>query len=220
MIRRPAASGRLNIALGIVAASVISAVMAWQAAKAGELSGNTDEDARQNTVVAENLRLSDTLLLSGELRAYGRYEDAALSAQVKERAATALELEDPSRARRLREEAARDREQADAIRAELRLALPARDPATGEVSVDAAAARAILASVTEPRVRQLRPDQLRSEARESGLRSERLTGLAALAIGATFLLTLAEVAGGRPARLLAGSGASVLATVLVLFVVV
>lgn len=211
---------RVSVAAGIVIASVLSALMAWQASRAGELSGNTDEDSRQNTVTAETLRLGATETLVADLRAFGRYEDALLSARARELAADRLQGGDPDAARRLREQAAADREEAEAVRAQLTVALPAPDPETGDPSVDPAAARAVLERLNGPRIRELRPDQLREEARVAGLRSERLTALAALAIGATFLLTLAEIVRGRSARLLAGAGASLVALVLFLYVLV
>lgn len=211
---------RVTVAFGIVFASVLAAVMAWQAARAGELSGNTDEDTRQNTVIAETLRLRDTTRLVGDLRTFGRYEDALLSARARELAADAVQPDDPAAAQRLRRQAGADREEAEAARAEFLVAVPSSDPQTGDPSVDVEATRAILDRFTEPRIRELRPDALREEAREAGLRSERLTGLAALAIGAVFLLTLAELVRGQPARLLAGAGASVCALVIALYVIV
>lgn len=211
---------RVSVAAGIVVASVLSALMAWQASRAGELAGNTDEDTRQNTVTAETLRLADTESLVGDLRTFGRYEDAVLSAITRELAADRLQEADPAAAERLREQAALDREEAEAVRAEMQVAIPSPDPQTGDPTIDVAQTRAILDSFTEPRIRQLRPDELREEARLAGLRAERLTALAALAIGATFLLTLAEVARGRSARLLAGAGSSIIAVVLTLYLVV
>jgi hypothetical protein len=211
---------RITVAFGIVLASVLSVVMAWQASRAGELSGNTDEDTRQNTVVAETLRLNDTSTLVDDLRTFGRYEDALLSARVQELAADRIAGDDPEAAERLRERAAADRDEAEAVRASFLVAIPAPDPQTGDPSIDPTATRAILDRFTEPRIRELRPDALRAEARAAGLRSERLTGLAALAIGATFLLTLAEVVRGSPARLLAGAGATVCGIVVVLYALV
>lgn len=208
---------RISVAFGIVLASVLSALMAWQASRAAELAGNTDEDTRQNTVTAETLRLGDTSTVVGDLRTFARYEDALLSARVREQAAERLQSDDPGAARRLREQAAADREEAEAVRAEFAVTIPAPDPQTGDPSVDVEATRAILDSFTDPRIRELRPDALREQARVAGLRAERLTGLAALAIAATFLLTLAEIVRGSPARLLAGAGASLAALVLALY---
>ncbi len=211
---------RISIAAGIVIASVISALFAWQASRAGELYGNTDEDTRQNTVTAETLRLQDTSTIVADLRTFARYEDAALSAGVRELAADRIQAREPAAARRLREQADADRAEGEAARAEIMVALPSPDPETADPSVDLEQTRAILDRFTEPRIRQLRPDTLREQARVAGLRSERLTALAALAIAATFLLTLAEIVRGQPTRLLAGAGASVLALALFLYLLV
>ncbi len=201
-------------------ASVISALFAWQASRAGELSGNTDEDTRQNTVTAETLRLQDTSTIVSDLRTFGRYEDAALSARVRELAADRIARRDPAEAKRLREQADGDRAEAEGARAEMLVALPSPDPQTGDPSVDLEQTRAILNRFTDPRIRQLRPDTLRAQARSAGIRSEQLTALAALAIGATFLLALAEIVSGQASRRLAGAGASVLVVSLVLFALV
>ncbi len=211
---------RISVAAGIVIASVISALFAWQASRASELSGNTDENTRQNTVTAETLRLQDTSTIVSDLRTFGRYEDAVLSARARDLAADRIARRDPGAAKQLREQADSDRADAEAARAEMLVALPSPDPQTGDPSVDLEQTRAILDRFTEPRIRQLRPDTLRAQARAAGIRSEKLTALAALAIGATFLLTLAEIVRGQPSRLLAGAGASVLVVSLVLYALV
>ena len=211
---------RISVAAGIVIASVISALFAWQASRAGELSGNTDEDTRQNTVTAETLRLQDTSTIVSDLRTFGRYEDAVLSARVRELAADRIARRDPAAARACasRPTATGPRPKAPVPRCSSRCRAPTRRRATPASTSEQT--RAILDRFTDPRIRQLRPDALRAQARSAGIRSEQLTALAALAIGATFLLALAEIVSGQASRRLAGAGASVLVVSLILFALV
>ena len=203
---------KLSIALGIVVVSILAAVMAWQSSVWGERSGNTDELTRQDQVQLERIRSSQTGAINQDIRVFNAFEQATLLAQELDRDV-----------RKLRGQAALDLElEAGAQRAEAKSqrrffesSAPRVDD-NGQVVYDAAFTERLLRA-NDPELEVLRPDELRADAREAGVKSVRLTGLAALFVAALLFLTLAEVSRRSISRIFAGAGVTTALVGLLLF---
>lgn len=205
---------KLSIALGIVVVSILAAVMAWQSSVWGERSGNTDELTRQDQVQLERILTSQNGAINQDIRVFNSFEEATLLAQ---------ELDQDARKLRgqasldLQLEAGAQRAEAKSQRRFFESSAPRVDD-NGDVVYDPAFTERLLRA-NNPELEVLRPDELRAEAREAGVKSVRLTGLAALFVAALLFLTLAEVTRRSISRVFAAAGVATSVIALLLFLV-
>ena len=208
---------KLSLALGIVIVSILAAIMAWQSSVWGERSGNTDELTRQDQVELERILTEQDGAINQDIRVFNNFEEASLLAQELDRDAKKLKGQ---QALDLMLEAGSQRAEAKSQRRFFRSSDPTVD-ANGDVRYDAAFTERLLRAYS-PELEVLRPDELREDARVAGVKSVRLTGLAALLVAALLFLTLAEVLTRRSmTRVFAGAGAAtaVIAVGLYLFAI-
>ena len=202
-----------SVALGIVVVSILAAVMAWQSSVWGERSSNTDELTRQDQVELERILTQQAGDINQDIRVFNNFEEATLLAQELEKDANKLRGQ---QALDFRLDAGSQRAEAKSQRRFFRSSQPAVRP-NGRVMYDAAFANRILRAYS-PDLEVLRPDALRADAKEAGIKSVRLTGLAALFVAALLFLTLAEVTRRTRARtIFAIAGAAVATVALALF---
>jgi hypothetical protein len=201
------------VALGIVAVSILAALMAWRASVWSERSANTDEISRQDVVQQQQVFASHAQSVNQDLRIFGRYEEHSILARELERDAARAGGE---QAGALRVEAQRQRAQAQALRRFFLASQPIEEREGGGVEYDPRFALTVL-QTNDNDLETLRPRQLREEAREAHIKSVRLTGLAALFVVALVCLTLAEITRQGISRGFAAAGVVVMAVALGLF---
>jgi hypothetical protein len=203
---------KLSIALGIVVVSILAALMAWQSSVWGERSGNTDELTRQDQVQLERILSSQNGAINQDIRVFNNFEQATLLAQELDKDAGKLSGQ---ASLDLQLEAGAQRAEAKSQRRFFEASAPHVDD-DGQVVYDAAFTERLLRA-NSPELEVLRPDELRADAREAGVKSVRLTGLAALFVAALLFLTLAEVSRRSIARIFAAAGVATSFAALLLF---
>lgn len=194
---------RPSIALGIVAVSMLGAVMAYRASLAEEEGSRATNLSGQQEIQREAALLTDNGLVDQDLRVFGRIQEhLLLSEQLRKEARKAS----GNKAHRLVVDAQQELALARAEQSFLQGA--GFDATRGKPTYDAGLARR-QAIASDQDLQRLVPEELGKEANATHLRVVKLVGLAAGFIVALFFLTLGEANVGALRRTFVAIGATV-----------
>ena len=206
--------GRVAILIAFV--SIMGAVVAWRASEASELASNLDQDATQQFVQREQIlgQLDEDVIQ--DMRLLGSYQEHVKAWKELDRAAAAAT---GGAADDLRRRAQEERALARALYLLFQTAYPTDPEENGDVAFDREFAQRVMRDGNDD-LATLAPEATDARADDAHEKTVNLVALAALLVGALFLLTLAQMARPTIRALYAGAGAVVLLSTVVLFFVV
>ena len=207
---------RTRVAILIALVSIMGAVVAWRASEASELASNLDQDATQQFVQREQIlgQLDEDVMQ--DVRLLGAYQEHVKAWKELERSANAAS---GAAAETLRRRAQEERALARTLYLLFQTWYPSHPEENGDVAFDRDAARAWMRDGNDD-LATLAPEATDARADAAHEKTVNLVALAALLVGALFLLTLAQMARTTIRAVYAGAGTIVLLTSIVLFFVV